>query len=304
MKYWGKLVYKMDSDRKLNADIDGSIREFKYMLREFRLKRKKVIFRGKGLEFDGYRNFAFDDDAGGIDWKASLRAQKLLIKQYKEERDLNIMFLVDVGSNMVFGSTEKIKCEFATELIAAFADLLVNSEDKIGFFLFSDKITNFFRCKGGDKHFHLFMDILSNGLNYGGKTNLDQALDFAMANFDSSIFSVVIVSDFLSITGETGKKLNFLAQKFEIVAVQIRDPLDITLPEIGGEVVLENPSTFGQVIINPKIAKNAYEKYVSEKENIVKQIFDKSGVAHLNLITNKPFAPPLAMFLRERMEKS
>ncbi len=67
--------------------------------------------------------------------------------------------------------------------------------------------------------------------------------------------------------------------------------------------MLENPSTFGQVIINPKIAKNAYEKNVFEQEKIIKQVFDKSGVDYLSLITDKSFAPFLAMFLKERMEK-
>ncbi len=291
----------MDSKRRLNVDIDTSINDFRSMLKEFRLKRKRVIFRGRGLEFDGYRDFTFDDDAKNIDWKSSLRAQKLLVKQYEEERDLKVMFLVDVGSNMVFGSTKKIKCEFATELIAALADLILNSRDRVGFFLFSNTVTNFVNCKRGKKHFQLFIDILSNGLNYGGKTNLDQALDFAINYFDNSIFSVIIVSDFLNITNETEKKLNLLAYRFETIAIQIRDPLDVTLPEINGEVMLENLSTSEQVIINPKIIKNAYEKYVAEQEKIFKQVFEKSGVDYLSLITDKSFAPSLAMFLKQRM---
>ncbi len=293
----------MDSKRRLNVDIDKSVREFKVMLREFRLKRKKIAFRGEGLEFDGYRDFSPDDDAGDIDWKSSLRAQKLLVKKYKEERDLKIMFLVDVGSNMVFGSTEKIKCEFATELIAAFTDLVLNSEDRVGFFLFSDVINHFVRCKGGTKHFRFFIDVLSNGLNYGGKTNLDQALDFAVDYLDKSVSSVIIVSDFLNITEKTEKKLSLLAHKFETIVIQVRDPLDVTLPEIEGEIVLENPSTSEQIIINPKIIKNSYERYVLEQEKIAKRIFEKSRVDYLNLITNKSFAPPLAMFLKKRMER-
>ena len=227
----------MESKRRLNVDIDGSVLEFKSMLKEFKLKRKKVAFRGEGLEFDGYRDFSPDDDAGNIDWKSSLRAQKLLVKKYKEERDLKIMFLVDVGSNMVFGSTDKIKCEFATELVAAFTDLILNSEDRFGFFLFSDIINHFVDCKGGTKHFQFFVDILSNGLNYGGKTNLDQALDFATTYLDKSVSSVIIISDFLNITEKTEKKLSLLASKFETIIVQVRDPLDVTLPEIEGEVV-------------------------------------------------------------------
>jgi len=294
----------MNSKAKLNIDIDRSINEFKSVLREFKLKRKKTVFRGKGLEFDGYRDFTFDDNAEDIDWKSSLRAQRLLVRQYKEERDLKVMFLIDVGSNMIFGSTKKIKCEFAAELIIALADLIFTSEDRVGFFLFSDKIHHFVDCKRGSKHFQFFIDILSDSSNYGGKTNIDQALDFAINYFDNSIFSVIIVSDFLNVTPETEKKLTLLSYRFETIAIQIRDPLDITLPEINGEVVLENLSPDSeQVIINPKIIKRAYEKKVAEQEKMFKQLFEKSEVNYLSLTTDKPFAPPLATFLRERMRK-
>ena len=292
----------MNSGKKLNVDIDGSVNEFKAMLREFNLKRKRIVFRGSGLEFDGYRDFVFDDDASDIDWKASLRAQKLLLKKYKEERDLKIMFIIDVGSNMVFGSTEKIKCEFAAELIAAFADLILTSEDKVGFFLFSDVITHLVDPKGGSKQFQLLVETITNGENYGKQSNLDQTLDFAMNYFTSAINSVILVSDFLSATVETQKKLTYLAHRFETIAIQIRDPLDITLPEIGGEIVLES-SGGKQVIVNPKIAKNVYEKHVVEQQTLIDNIFSKSQVDHLSLITDKSFAPPLAQFLKQRIEE-
>ncbi len=292
----------MDSARKLNVDIPGSVSKLQAILRDFKLKKQKIVFRGKGLEFDGYRNFGPDDDAKEIDWKSSLRTQKLLVKKYKEERDRKVMFLVDVGSNMVFGSTEKIKCEFATELIAGFADLVIHSEDRVGFFLFSDSIRHVVKCKPGKKHFLFFMDILSDGLNYGGQTNLDQAIDFAMGYFDKSINSIILISDFLNFTKETEKKITLLANKFETIVIQIRDPLDITLPEINGEVTLENALTSKQIIVNPKIAKKSYEKYVSEKQKIIRETLEKSGADYLDLITDKSFAPPLAIFLKRRIE--
>ena len=107
------------------------------------------MFRGKGLEFDGYRDFSPDDDAQDIDWKASSRSGRTIVKRYKEERDLKIMFLVDVGDNMVFGSTPKLKCEYATELTAAFSHILVNTNDKIGFILFGDEIKEYSNFKSG-----------------------------------------------------------------------------------------------------------------------------------------------------------
>ncbi len=288
--------------QKLNVDIAGSISELQAMLKEFRLKVKiyKMFFRGQGLEFESYRDFSPDDDAKNIDWKASSRAQKLLVKQYTEERDLKIMFMIDVGSNMVFGSTEKIKCEFITELVAAFSMVMLHANDRIGFVLFSDTIKHFVDCKGGEKQFQIFVDHLSNGLNYGGATNIDKSLDFALNYFDKSISAVVLVSDFLKVTKETEKKLSLLSNKFETIAIRVRDPLDITLPVLEGEVVLENSATRQQVIINPHVAKRTYERYALEQGKIVENMFKQSEIDYLDLITDKSFAAPLAIFLKER----
>ena len=289
--------------QKLNVDIAGSISELQSMLKEFGLKIKiyKMFFRGKGLEFEGYRNFSPDDDAKDIDWKASSRAQKPLVKQYQEERDLKIMFVIDVGSNMVFGSTKKIKCEFVTELVAAFSMVMLHANDRIGFVLFSDTIKHFVDCKGGEKQFQIFVDQLSNGSNYGGTTNIDRALDFAINYFDRTISAVVLVSDFLKVTKETEKKLSLLSNKSETIIIRVRDPLDITLPKIDGEIVLENPATRQQVIINPHVAKRTYEEYASEQGKIVENMFKQSGADYLDLITDKSFAAPLAIFLKERL---
>ena len=73
---------------KLNVDIPRAISDFEAAAKEFELKEKiyKIIFRGKGLDFDRYRDYAPDEDATSIDWKASKRANKLIAKQYIEER--------------------------------------------------------------------------------------------------------------------------------------------------------------------------------------------------------------------------
>lgn len=292
-----------EKKRQLNVDIATAISEFEAIVKEFNLKRDiyQIIFRGKGLEFEAYRDFSPDDDAVNIDWKVSSRAQKLLVKQYKEERDLKIMFIIDVGSNMVFGSTPRIKCEYATHVAAAFSDIIIKANDRVGFFLFSDKIKKYVDCKGGKKQFYLFIDMLSNGLNYGGDTNLDYALDYAMDYFDNSIFSVVIISDFLNVTNETEKKLTLLANRFETIAIRIRDPLDFSLPDVEGEVILEDPSTNQQVIVNPKIAKKVYEIYAANQSKMIEEIFKKSSLDYVDLFTNKPFAEPLAVFFKERL---
>jgi len=77
----------------------------------------------------------------------------------------------------------------------------------------------------------------------------------------------------------------------------------MTLPDVEGEITLANPSTGNQVIVNPKIAKVSYEKYALEQANLVEDIFKKSEADYLDLVTNKGFSVPLAMFLKERIQK-
>ena len=289
---------------KLNVDVADAITQLESMIKEFKLKRDiyRLIFRGKGLEFEGFRNYSPDDDASDIDWKASSRAQELLVKQYKEERDLKIVFMLDVGSNMVFGSTKKIKCEYALELIAALANLMLDFNDAIGLILFNDKVTQYIECKKGRKQMEIFMDILSHGETYGEKSNINIALDFATDYLNESIFSVIIISDLLSSTNETEKKLSLLASMFETIVIRVRDPLDVHLPNINGELIIENTSNNSQLIINPKVAKESYEKYVQQKEKLIEEIIKGSNVDYLDLMTSEPFAVSLAIFLKERIE--
>jgi uncharacterized protein (DUF58 family) len=291
--------------RRLNVDIAGSISALQAMLKEFRLKKRiyKMFFRGKGLEFEGYRDFTPDDDANMIDWKATARAQKTLVRQYREERDLKIMFIVDVGTNMVFGSTEKLKCEFVAELLSSFSKIILDENDRIGFILFSDTVKHFSDFKGGEKQFQIFADTLSDGMNYGGVSNIDTALDFALNYLDKSTSSVVLVSDFLRATNETERKVSFLSNRFETIAIRVRDPLDLTLPEIEEEVVIENPVGNQQLIINPNVARKTYEAYASEQGKAVEEMFRKTKVDFLDLITDKSFVVPLAIFLKERVGK-
>lgn len=289
--------------KRINTNIPEAITEFKSVMKEFRLKKDiyKLLFRGKGLEFEAFRDFTPDDDASDIDWKTSSRAQKLLVKQYKEERDLKIFFLIDVGANMVFGSQEKLKCEYVTELVAAFSKLIMESNDQVGFFLFSDEVKHFIPPKTGEKHFQFLMDLLTKTETYGGVTNLDVALDFAMRYLNASVDSVILISDFLRVSATTQKQLNLLSSQFETILIRVRDLLDMTLPNVEGEITLENPYSGEQVIVNPKIAGSEYERNAQEQAKIVEGMFKRSGADYMDLVTGRPFAVPLAMFLKERM---
>jgi uncharacterized protein (DUF58 family) len=295
----------MDFKPKLNADIAGGISELQAAMKEFLLKHRlyRILLRGKGLEFETYRAFSPDDDANTIDWRASKRSNALLVKQYRDERNLKIVFIIDVGENMALGSAKKLKCEYAAEVIGAFAHLITSTGDRVGYILFNDKVRNFARPSGGDRHFHRFMDELTNPAMYIGATDLNKGLGFALDYLKTNIDSVIIFSDFISFNESTRRNLSLISKRFETVAVSVRDRLDYTFPDFTGEVVIEDPSTKQQLLVNPSVVKEAYEKIALIREKELREACLKFNIDLLELSTEEPFVPFLAEFLKGRMKR-
>lgn len=289
-------------ERKLNLDIAGKVSEFEMLLKK--VLPKNIMYQlllSKGLEFDGYRDYTQNDDASLIDWKASVRGKKTVVRKYIEERDLKFVFLVDVSDNMIFGSTEKLKCEYAAEMAAALSHLILVTGDRVGFALFSDSVINNRPPDVGNRQFEIFVSYLSDPLIYGGVSNLNSVLDSLIGTIDRSTSMVFLISDFIKVDGSYKKSLESLSNLFETVAIIVRDPLDKTLPEINKEVIIEDSETGEKLLINPKVAKKVYEENALKQLNLVKEIFKDCNIDFLELFTDKSFSPEIAAFLKERV---
>ena len=287
----------------LNIDPANAISELEAALHRFMIRRilYRILFRGKGLEFDGYRDYAPDEDAGDIDWVASLRAQRIIARKYIEERELNIFFLIDVSDNMVFGSGDKLKCEYAAEMILALSHLIMNNGDKVGFILFSDGIKKFIQPKNGRNHFFLLIDSLKKGEIYGGPSHPTKVLDQLLNELPSNTNAVFVVSDFFHIGREHERTFNLFSARFETVGMMIRDFRDESLEELNNELYLEDPETGRQIIVNPSLVRYNYRSYTLQQEKLVESLFRNSGGDFIKFLTNVKFAPMLAAFLKDRV---
>ncbi len=288
----------------LNADIPGAVSSFADVMKEFELKEKlyRIIFRGKALEFEAYRNYAPDDDARNIDWKASRRANKMLVKQYREERDLDIIFVVDVSDHMVFGSSAKIKCEFVAEMVGAFMHLILNANDKIGLLMYSDKVVQFVEPNQGTNHFFRLTDLLLDSANYGGTSDISVALK-ELVEYPTGMDSLIFVSDFVRLGTDVTRNLIALTDRAESLAIIVKDPVDLRLPKLKGEITLEDPTSGQQLLINPSVAQLPYSRAVLHHERVIRRIFQLANIDYVRLLTNTRFDLPLARFLEERVRQ-
>jgi len=296
----------MEGRGKLRVDVGKAVSQFNKVVKEFRLRKTiyKTVFRGKGLEFDGYRYFDENlDDAGMLDWKASLRANKLLAKKYIEERDLSIYFIFDSSSKMLFGSGDKLKAEYASEVISALSYLIINSNDMPGLIMFSDKLRKFVRPSKSRYQFSLLVSSLSDASLYGGGFDISSAIDLSLKKIKSEHPVIFLVSDFISIRKGFEKNLKLMSARFETVALMIRDPFDDQLPDVDYQMSIQDPETGRQILVDPSTVGKRYQQLALKQKSAVKEIFQNTGVDLLEMHTNEPFVVPLAAFLRYRAEK-
>ena len=289
--------------RKLRVKLAPAIRQLEVVTRGMVSTRLigqyKSVFKGKGLEFASYRAYAPDDDASLIDWKASRRANQLLVKQFVEERNLEVFFLIDTSASMVFGSTEKLKNEYVAELVASLAYVILESGDSVGFALFNRDVLAKSPPLRGKKQFYQLTSKILDAANYGDIYDLEGALRFIITYLPEGTV-VMMVTDFIGLRGDWERYLKIAAKKFDLITIMVRDPRDRTMPYINRQILVQDPFSRRQMIINPIQLKGRYEDYVLKQEAQIRQKFTQAGAAFIELSTDKPFGPPIIGFFKRR----
>ena len=112
----------------------------------------RSVFKGAGIEFEEVREYTPEDDARTIDWNVSARMGSPYVKKFVEERELNVMLLVDVSASGAFGSAAKSKRRTAAELAALIAFSAAGNHDKVSLMMFSDRIELFVPPRSGRRH--------------------------------------------------------------------------------------------------------------------------------------------------------
>jgi uncharacterized protein (DUF58 family) len=290
--------------RDFQMNFGQAVSQFRAAMKDFPIKRTlyRALFRGKGIEFDSYRKFdSNSEDHSMIDWKASLRANDFLAKQYVEERDLDIYFVIDASNSMLFGSGAKLKAEYVGEMVAAMSYMIAESGDNVGLILFTDKIMQILRPSRGRNQFGLITKFLSDTTLYGGNFDIGVVIDHILQTINASYSVFVIISDFIRTHKNCDRHLRLLGAKFETMAIMVRDPLDENLPETPHQLIIQDPYSGEQMVIDSVLAAARYKAHVLKQKVIMKRLFKDANIDLLELNTSFPFVLPIVSFLRERI---
>jgi uncharacterized protein (DUF58 family) len=295
------------ADKKAKFSLIPNIKKLEINTRLFAtgtfIGNYRSSFKGKGVEFDSYRSYMPDDDANMIDWKATARSDDVLVKQFVEERNLRVFLLVDVSSSMLYGSSEgKLKIIYAAELAASLCYAILRAKDSVGYGLFSDRVINFSMPSLESNQFYRFCSTLVDTNNYGGGYDLEVALGELFGILPDRTV-LVIISDFIGLMGNWEQKLTIAGKKFEVIGIMLRDVFDRTLPSDEINLLVEDPYSAQQVLVNPVTMKKNYELHSREEEDYIKSAFKRSNGDLLVLQTDKSFVKPLVTFFKLRERK-
>ncbi len=260
-----------------------------------------ALFKGQGLEFNEVREYQPGDSYRDIDWNVSARFGHPYIKKFRETRELNVLFIVDLSASNQFGTKGQLKAEFIAELTAVLSFSALSNQDKVGLLLFTDVIEKYLPPRKGRKYtLQILRDILYHE-PLGKGTDLAGVLSYAVRLLKKRSI-VFVISDFQA--HDYQKPLQLLSQKHDVIALQVIDPAERDLPA-GGLVRLFNPETGDSDIIdlsNPKLHRRYKHFAEVEQEQLIKKM-TLAKVDLLQLRTDEPYVGTLSRFFQNRVRK-
>lgn len=147
--------------------------------------------KGMGSEFYGIRGYTTDDEYRRIDWKASARSGKLMIREFESEKNIRMMIFLDASSSMVSGSKFDNKLEYSIRAALLLTHLALERRDQVGLIVFSDKLHYYIEPKGSTGQFYRILEVLAR-VEGSGKKNLYGAVDYVVKRMKKDSFFFIL----------------------------------------------------------------------------------------------------------------
>ena len=257
-----------------------------------------AVFRGRGIEFDELRPYVVGDDVRSIDWKSYARTGEPLVRRYREDRDLTVLFAIDVSASQRAGASGRSKAGLAAELCAVFALAAIRNHDRAGLLLFASKPERYLRPAGGSVHvLRLVREALSVRPATRG-TDLGAALEYLMG-VQRRRATLFVISDFL--TEGYARALRAAARRFDIIAVRIREPLDGEMPAAGLlRLAGSEDGAVYEVDSDDPAVREAWAARVRDIDAERERLFGELGIDEIAIDTDEDYVRALLAFFRRR----
>ncbi|MCM8534854.1 MAG: DUF58 domain-containing protein [Lentisphaeraceae bacterium] len=259
-------------------------------------------FKGMGIEFEDVRQYQHGDDVRTIDWNVTARTGKPHVKQFMEERELTLFFLIDISASGNFTSVEKSKKDVASQIFALLAFAASHNNDNIGLILFSNEVELYIKPGKGKNHvLNMIENILSHEPKSRG-TDLNVCLDF-LRKVRRNRCVTFLFSDFM--TEDFEDALSSVARNYDLVCVKLSDFREKELPTRG--IIEIADSETGEVraidCTNKKLRENILQNFI-EQDKKLQEFCLEIDADFLHVHTEEDYLHRLISFFRNRSLRS
>ena len=304
----GAAVAPLSSDDPLSV-VDSSTRE---ILRRLELEvthrldgllhgEHRGLVPGHGSELGETRRYAPGDDVRRIDWNVTARLREPHIRQTIAERELQTWIVVDRSSRMDFGTVNCEKRDVALAAAAAIGFLTARDGNQLGAILAGRGSSAVIRARGSRKHLlRILHDLVETPhTDNSGVTDLGEALA-RLAGVARRRGLVAVISDFGVLHGWEDR-LAVTARRHDVLAIQISDPREAELPNVG-VITVRDPATgqLREIASHKASVREQYARAVDAQQTQLDNTFRDMGVDHLKLSTDRAWLDDLVEFVIHR----
>jgi uncharacterized protein (DUF58 family) len=256
------------------------------------------IFKGAGLEFDDLRPYQYGDDVRTIEWKVSAKGHGTFVKTFREEKDQSVYFLLDISGSQDIGEKGRKKIDLGKEIAGVLTLAAIFEGSQVGLISYSDQKEKIILPGKGPKQSIKIIQAIFKHQNKSLKTNLKEMFNFSL-NLIKKRSIIIVISDFIDEGYERSFKA--LAEKHDLVAIQITDPRESMLPSLGiipiydkekGRITWVN-TAFGS------FSRKIEETFTTERTHL-QDICKKNQINYLNISTKEDIVLPLIELFKKR----
>ena len=218
-------------------------------------------YQGISVEFAQHRQYAPGDDIRHVDWKVLAKTDRIYLKQYQEETNLQLVLIVDTSQSMTYGSVGDkdapwTKLDHATAIAASLAYMALGQQDAVGLVVADNELRRFLRPANSPGQWKQVISELSQAPR-DRDTRIGKVLSQTAEKLNHRSL-VIVLSDFFDDPAQIQRGLRHLRhRRHEVIAMQILDPNEINFP-------FEDPTRFeglelsGELLTDPRSLRNSY----------------------------------------------
>ena len=294
-------------------------------LAPFELRAKMIVegvmsgmhrspYQGLAVEFAQHRQYVAGDDLKHLDWKVYGRSDKLYVKQYQQETNLDVILLVDSSASMGYGTLEVksnwggttasratnlwTKFDCATALAVAIAYLCLQQQDRVGVAVFADEIRAMVKRSSARGQWKSIVNAL-NVHPVEARTSIGKVTEQTLSKVTNRALFMIVSDFFDDADAIRGALARFRHRRHDVILLQVLDRQEMRF-DFSQPAPFEGLEDEGRLRIDPRALRQAYLETLAKHSDAISRAALSFGFDFLRLDTHESVGPALSYLLARR----